>query len=210
MSPLFDFFFGPYAEYSTLEIALEATAIVFGLWSVWFAQQNRIGVYPTGLLSTGIYVYLLWQWNLLGDMLINTYYFGMSIYGWYFWTQKSETTAQTPISQMTSREGIIGSGLFLAAALLVIAVYDLNYRWHPWTSPIDTFTTGIFFVGMWLMARRKIEHWYFWIVGDIISIPLYFYKGYTLTSLQYLIFTYLAIQGLRKWKKNFNTPDLKV
>lgn len=204
MSLLFEFLFEPYADYTLQEIFLEYTAVFFGLWSVWFAQHNKIGVYPTGLISTAIYVYLLWQWNLLGDMIINFYYFIMSIYGWYFWTQKPLDTAPTPISTTTKKEQKIALGLFLLAVVLVMGIYVLNDRWQPLISPIDTFTTGIFFVGMWLMARRKIEHWSFWIIGDLISIPLYFYKGYTLTSIQYLIFTYLAVKGLQSWKLNLN------
>lgn len=204
MSPLFDFFFGPYADYSTIEIVLEATAVFFGLWSVGLAQKNNIGVYPTGLISTGIYVYLLWQWNLLGDLLINSYYFAMSIYGWYYWSQPKANTMQTPITRMHKKEQPKAIGLFFGAVGLVLTVYYLNKSWDPVTSPVDTFTTGLFFVGMWLMARRKIEHWIFWIIGDLISIPLYFYKGFTLTSIQYLIFTYLAIQGYRTWNTQWN------
>ena len=69
---------------------------------------------------------------------------------------------------------------------------------------IDTITTAIFFVGMWLMAKRKIENWIFWIIGDIISVPLYFYKGLTFTSFQYFGFTFIAIFGYLAWKKNLN------
>ena len=77
-------------------------------------------------------------------------------------------------------------------------------KWTDWTAPVDSFTTALFFVGMWLMARRKIEHWIFWIVGDVISVPLYLYKGLGLTSIQYLIFTFIAILGYIQWKKAYN------
>ena len=73
---------------------------------------------------------------------------------------------------------------------------------------VDTLTTAIFFVGMWLMARRKIEHWIFWIVGDLISIPLYLYKGLTFTSFQYIIFTIIALQGYRAWKQELSRQAL--
>ena len=76
--------------------------------------------------------------------------------------------------------------------------------WNSYTAYIDNLTTAIFFVGMWLMANRKIESWFFWILGDVISVPLYLYKGLTFTSLQYLIFTFIAISGYYTWKKILN------
>ena len=88
INPLFDFFFGQYAAYSVQDIVLEITAVLLGLASVWYAKQNKIAVYPTGMISTAIFVYLLWKWFLLGDMLINAYYFIMSAYGWLFGDKK--------------------------------------------------------------------------------------------------------------------------
>ena len=191
----------PYQEYSTLNIFLEATAILFGLMSVWFSMKNSIWVYPTGIVSTVIFVYLLYNWDLLGDMLINVYYFSMSIYGWYYWTRKSGSIDLNPISQMSQWEFRRALALFVFALCFVFVVYTLFDKWSNVIAYIDTLTTAIFFVGMWLMARRKIENWLFWIVGDLISIPLYYVKGYSLTSIQYLIFTLVAIAGYYAWKK---------
>lgn len=204
MSLFLDFLFGQYAAYSVGDIALETLAVVLGIASVWLAKQNKIAVYPTGMVSTAIFVYLLWKWLLLGDMLINAYYFLMSAYGWYFWTRKNETEVRHPIASSTTTEKIIGGLLFTATLFGVYQVYRLFDMWHSWTAYVDTFTTALFFVGMWLMARRKIENWIFWIVGDLISIPLYFYKGLTLTSLQYVIFTVIAFYGYRAWKHEHN------
>ncbi len=98
--------------------------------------------------------------------------------------------------------------IFVSTVLFVFAVYTYFEKWTSWTAYVDTLTTAIFFVGMWLMAKRKIENWIYWIVGDIISVPLYFYKGFTFTSFQYLIFTVLAIYGLIAWIKYLNnTPE---
>ena len=204
MSPLIDFFFGQYSTYAPLDIAIEITAVLLGLASVWYAKQNKVAVYPTGMISTALFVYLLLKWGLIGDMLINAYYFIMSIYGWYFWIQKREGETLHPISRITRRELALGVFLFLLSLGFVYKIYQLFALWNGWTAYVDTFTTAIFFVGMWLMARRKIEHWLFWIVGDIISVPLYFHKGLTLTSLQYIIFTLIAFYGYRSWKKALN------
>ena len=201
MIEVFDFLFGQYQDYKPVHIALEITAVIFGFLSVWFSKQNNIWVYPTGMISTSIFVYLLLQWGLLGDMIINGYYFIMSIYGWYVWTRKVDPIHYTPISITTKKEQQISAIIFISTLIFVYFVYQSFDKWTSWVAYIDTLTTAIFFAGMWLMAKRKIENWIFWIVGDIISVPLYFYKGFTFSSLQFLIFTIIAIYGYFTWKK---------
>jgi nicotinamide mononucleotide transporter len=204
MSQVFDLLFSQYIDYLPLDIILEITGIALGLLSVVYAKKNSVLVYPTGMFSTAIFVYLLMKWSLLGDMLINAYYFIMSVYGWYYWSQKKEAIYIHRVDFTNARERQISVILFLLSLGFIFGVYQVFDRWNNWTAYIDTLTTAIFFVGMWLMARRKVENWIFWIVGDIISIPLYFVKGLTLTSLQYLIFTIIAIFGYRAWKKILN------
>ena len=97
MSQIFESLFAQYATYQSLDITLEITGVVFGLLSVWLAKKNHIGVFPTGMISTSIYVYLLLKWGLVGDMLINAYYFGMSVYGWVIWTHVNDQQQTTPI-----------------------------------------------------------------------------------------------------------------
>ncbi len=202
MSLIFDFFFEPYADYNAYHIFLEIVAVCFGLLSVLFSKQNNIWVYPTGMVSTVLFVYLLAIWGLIGDMLINMYYFIMSIYGWYIWARKVDDEQATPITFTSRKEHIISIVIFGCALLFVFIVYQIFNKWTDWTAYVDTITTGVFFVGMWLMAKRKVENWLYWIFGNLISVPLYFYKGFTFTSFQYLIFTFIAIFGYFAWKKS--------
>ena len=201
MSPIFESLFAQYATYEPLDITLEITGVVFGLLSVWLAKKNHIGVFPTGMISTSIFVYLLLKWGLVGDMLINAYYFGMSVYGWKIWTRVNDLEQATPISRINQQEWRYLLLLFVGSLGFVYGVYQWFGLWNSSTAMIDTLTTAIFFSGMWLMAQRKIENWIFWIVGDIISVPLYLIKGFSFTSLQYLIFTFIAIYGYLEWKK---------
>ena len=211
MSPIFEFLFGQYSGYASIDIVLELIGILFGLLSVWYAKKNTVWVYPTGMISTAIFVYLLLKWALLGDMIINAYYFVMSVYGWYYWSKKEEEVIVHPITSTSKKEVKTALLFFVASIFFVFWVYQAFDKWKDWTAYLDTLTTAIFFVGMGLMARRKIEHWLFWIVGDIISIPLYFYKGLTLTSFQYIIFTLIAIYGYRSWKKILDkSPPLSL
>ena len=205
MYQIFDLLFEQYSQYQTIDIILEITAVVFGLLSVWFSKNNNILVFPTGMISTFIFIYLLYKSVLLGDMMINSYYFIMSIYGWYVWTRE-ENNSITLISRINAKEKNICILIFIFSLIFVYSIYVYFDKWNSLTAYIDNLTTAIFFVGMWLMAKRKIENWIFWIIGDIISVPLYFYKGFTFTSLQYLIFTFIAIAGYYSWKKILNKP----
>ena len=206
MYQLFNLLFEQYSQYETFDIALEMFAVLFGLLSVWFSKNNNILVYPTGMISTAIFVYLLYKWFLLGDMIINGYFFFMSIYGWFIWSRKKNNVF-TPISHLDYNEIRISIYIFFTSLLTVYIVYVYFDKRDSLTAYIDNLTTAIFFVGMWLMANRKIENWFFWIMGDIISVPLYFYKGLTFTSLQYLIFTFIAISGYYSWKKILNKSN---
>ena len=204
MSHIFNFLFAQYSDYALMDIVLEITAVIFGFASVWYSKQNNILVFPTGLITTSIFVYLLFKWQLLGDMMINGYYFIMSLYGWYIWTRKVDSEHVTPISRMTKKEQFTAVVIFIATLIFVFIIYQIFDMWKGWVAYVDTFTTALFFVGMWLMAKRKIENWIFWIVADVISVPLYFHKGLTFSSLQYLGFTIIAIFGFLAWKKHLN------
>ena len=201
MSQIFESLFAQYATYEPLHGTLEITGVVFGLLRVWLAKKNHIGVFPTGMISTSIFVYLLLKWGLVGDMLINAYYFGMSVYGWVIWSRVNDQQQTTLITRINQLEWKYLFLLFVGSLGFVYGVYQWFGLWNSSTAMIDTLTTAIFFSGMWLMARRKIENWIFWIVGDIISVPLSLIKGFSFTSLQYLIFTFIAIYGYLEWKK---------
>lgn len=198
-----DQLFFQYSQYSNIDISLEIIAVFFGFLSVWFSKNNNILVFPTGMINTSIFVYLLLKWSLLGDMIINAYYFIMSIYGWYFWIKGTNNTV-SPISKVSNKDIRIVVLLFISSSIFVSLVYTFFDKWETIVSYIDILTTAIFFAAMWLMAKRKVESWFFWIVGNIISVPLYLHKGLAFTSIQYFIFTVIAIAGYIKWKELYN------
>ncbi|WP_461533607.1 nicotinamide riboside transporter PnuC [Sinomicrobium sp.] len=204
MSHIFDWIFAQYDGVPLHLTVLEIIAVIFGFLSVVYSKRENILVYPTGIVSTAIFVYILWVYGLLGDMLINAYYFSMSIYGWYVWTRKVDDTHFIPVTRTTTKEKLWSVVLFVLAIVFVFGIYWFSGRLDSWASYVDTLTTAIFFVGMWLMARKKLENWTYWIIGDLISIPLYMYKGLVFTSLQYALFTVVAVYGYLAWKKNLN------
>jgi len=210
MDQIFDFLFSQYSSYSPSFIYLELFAVIMNITSVVYAKQNNILVYPTGLIGTGIFVYILLNFSLLGDTIINAYFFSMSIYGWYFWSRKKDKVFINQVSTINRNEIKYLFILAFSSLIFIYFVYDYFDKWNNWTAYVDNITTAIFFVAMWLMARRKIESWIFWIIGDLITVPLYFYKGLTISSIQYIIFLILAVLGYVSWKKILDKNHQKL
>lgn len=204
MNEIFTWLFSQYDGVDTHLIVLELIGVVFGILSPYYSMKNNILVYPTGIVNNIIYMYILVVYGLLGDVMINAYYFIMSIYGWYVWTRKTDETHYTPITKMGKKDKINAAWLFSSAVLFVFVVYWIFGKWTSWTAYVDTLTTALFFVGMWLMANKKIENWIVWIIADIISIPLYLYKGLVFSSVLYIVMTVIAIYGYKAWKNPLN------
>ncbi len=225
MTDILDFFIDPYKTYSTTQIVLESIAALLGIASVWYARKENILVYPTGIVSTGLYAYLLFGWQLYGDMVINVYYFTMSIVGWYIWTRKIDATHYTPITKMNQRDIKYAVAIFVLAVVGILVIYkykpyinsgfnseflDKAYAYIA-TDYVDAFTTGTAFVGMWLMAKKRLQHWHFWIITNVVAIPLYFwFKKHGITGIQYIIFLIFAILGLREWKTSLSNNQQNV
>jgi len=140
----------------------------------------------------------------LGDMLINAYYFIMSVIGWHAWTRKIDETHYIPITRANSKDNGMSILLFVATVIFVSLIYFWTNKFNSWSSYVDILTTAIFFVGMWLMAKKKLENWIYWIIGNVITVPLYLYKGLIFSSALYFVLTIIAIYGYSAWKKSLN------
>jgi len=179
---------------------LEGIAVFFGVASVFYSMKENIWVFPTGIISTLIYVWICLQVGLYADMGINAYYFSMSIYGWYVWSRPSEGGTTLPVTWLDKKGVVESLSLFFGSyAILAFTLIQFTDSEVPY---IDSFTTASAFVGMYLMAKKKVENWIAWIITDLVSVPLYFYKGLILTSFQFLFFTVLAVLGLLAWMKS--------
>lgn len=183
---------------------LEYAAVVSGIASVWFSRIENIWVYPVGLVSTVIYVYLSMEGNLFGEASVNVYYTAMSVYGWWLWARKDRRQQHIVIITRATEREWISHLLFFAACYGVIffSLHFLKRIFAPQAIPwADALASASAFTGMWLMAKKKVESWYWWIVTNLASIPLYFVKDYVFTSVYYTILLIMAFWGLAEWKK---------
>ena len=192
---------------------LEYIAVFTGIASVWFSRKENIWVYPTGLISTIIYIYLSFKFGLLGEASVNFYYTVMSIYGWILWSKKDQDkNAVLHISAASKKEWV--QYLLFFAAFYVAIFFALTYlkkNFAPEAIPwADAFASATAYTGMWLMTKKKIESWYWWMATNVASIPLYFIKHYVFTSVFYLVLLIMAVFGLFEWIKRKNDAGRKL
>jgi nicotinamide mononucleotide transporter len=186
---------------------LEYIAVFTGIASVWFSKIENIWVYPIGIINTVIYIFLSIEGHLYGEASVNLYYTIMSVYGWVLWTRKDEQRDNRLSVSFSSREEWLWQGVFFCifyvALYAALSFLKANFASGaiPWA---DALASGTAYTGMWLMARKKVESWYWWIATDVASIPLYFVKGYVFTSFYYTVLLVLAILGLRSWIRKSN------
>ncbi len=183
---------------------LEYIAVFFGIASVWYSRKEDILVYPVGLVSTIIYTYLSLNGHLFGEASVNLFYTVMSIYGWILWMRKD--LQQHPLLMITrssSQEWIFQLSFFAAMyGIIFISLSLLKKYFAPGAIPwADSLASATAYTGMWLMAKKKLESWYWWIATNMASIPLYFVKGYVFTSVFYFILLIMAFWGLAAWRK---------
>ena len=193
---------------------LEFIAVIAGIASVWYSRKENILVYPIGLINTNIYIYLSVKGHLFGEASVNFYYTVMSIYGWILWTKK-DTSLQEKVLHITksSRTEWKQQLIFFLSFYIVIffCLCWIKNAFAPEAIPwADAFASSTAFTGMWLMAKKKLESWYWWIATNIASIPLYFVKGYVFTSVQFVVFLILAIAGLIEWRKRVVMLNAKL
>jgi nicotinamide mononucleotide transporter len=183
----------------------EHVAVVTGIISVWCSKKENVLVYPIGLISTIIYIYLSFYGSLFGEATVNMYYTIMSIIGWYLWMKKSPNKDDDILQITYSSKKELQFQFMFFSILFAVVFFSLTYlntAFNKGTIPwADGFATATAFTGMYLMVKKKVESWYWWIATNIASIPLYYYKDYVVTSVYYVILLVLAFYGLKEWKQ---------
>ncbi|MBZ5859040.1 nicotinamide riboside transporter PnuC [Flavihumibacter profundi] len=188
---------------------LEFIAVIAGIGSVWFSKKENVLVYPVGLINTIFYIFLSVKGHLLGEASVNLYYTIMSVYGWILWTKKDKQHHHILNITYSSGKELVQQSLFFTACYFAIfgALSWLKQEFAPEAIPwADALASASAYTGMWLMARKKVESWYWWILTNTASIPLYFVKGYVFTSFQFIVLLILAIAGLVAWKRKAANP----
>lgn len=205
MGEVYDFFLSAYSDYSRVDIVLEFLAFWFGIISVVFAKKQNILVYPTGIICTIITMYLMYKVSLLGHILVNLLYTIISFFGWWNWSRRENNDLVVKVSKFTSND--LTKSLLIFFFIVFVAYFAHDFfatNFEGQIKELDILTSGIFVTAMWLMANKKLENWILWIIGNVITIPLYLSSDKIILSIQYVIFTILAIQAYIEWKKSLS------
>ena len=205
MGEVYDFFLSSYSDYSRVDIILEFLAFWFGIISVVFAKKQNILVYPTGIICTIITMYLMYKVSLLGHILVNLLYTIISFFGWWNWSRRENNDLVVKVSKFNSND--LTKSLLIFFFIVFVAYFAHDFfatNFEGQIKELDILTSGIFVTAMWLMANKKLENWILWIIGNVITIPLYLASDKIILSIQYVIFTILAIQAYIEWKKSLS------
>lgn len=191
---------------------VELIGTILYIWSVWLISKRFILTWPVGIVSVLLYMVLFYQIRLYSDTIEQVYYLGASIYGWVIWNKSPKDDGQV-IDVIYSNKKVIIFWVIITG-VVTIPVSILMSRIHlifPVFFPeaasypfLDALTTIMSFTAMWLMAKKKIESWIYWIVVDVIGIWLYFVKDVKFISLLYVILLVMAVNALRSWHKALN------
>ena len=183
---------------------LEFIAVITGIASVVFSRKENILVFPVGIVSTAIYIYLYLTHGLYADAAVNLYYTAMSIIGWIMWARKTDGAVTLLVTSSGRKDWQQAIAFFAVCWLLLFVILK---KFTDSTVPqADSFTSAAAFTGMWLMNKKKLENWIWWIITDLVSIPLNFYKHLVFTSFQYAVFLVLATMGYITWRQKINAP----
>jgi nicotinamide mononucleotide transporter len=192
----------------------EYVAVFAGIASVWFSKKENILVYPVGLINTIIYIFISYKYHLLGEASVNFYYTIMSVYGWWLWAKKDQLKQATILHvSFSNKKEWIQQLLFFAFIFItyyIALTIAKNYFFSGVIPIADAFATATAFTGMWLMAQKKVESWYWWIATNLTSIPLYFSKTLVFTSVQYVVLLILAIAGLLAWRNKAKNENVQI
>lgn len=195
---------------------VELFGTLFYLWSVWLIAKRRIWTWPIGIVSVLLYMMVFYQIRLYSDALEQVYYLVASVYGWWHWAHSPRQGATVLSVGFSSPGSIIvcllisvtlgiALGAFMTRAPTLLPTIFPEAASFPY---LDALTTVMSFTAMWLMARRRIESWIYWIGIDVVGIGLYFVKGVKFIALLYVILLFIAIKGLVSWIKVTERPEL--
>lgn len=180
---------------------LELIGAVIGLVYLWLEYRASIYLWIAGVIMPAVYLVVYYKAGLYADFGINIYYLIVAVYGWIMWKygNKNAEKKELPITH-TPKHSILPMSLVFTASLVVIALILIQFTDSnvPW---LDSFTTALSFIGMWMLARKYLEQWIVWIVVDVVCCGLYIYKELYFTSVLYGLYAIIAIFGYYKWKK---------
>ena len=184
-----------------MEQALEIFGTLVGLIYLWLEYRASIYLWIASIIMPAIYIFVCYDAGLYADFGINIYYLGAAVYGWLVWKYGHKPTEQNelPITRMPKRNWLKAMVVFVVAQFLIAWIL-INFTDSdvPWW---DAFTTALSIIGMWMLARKKIEQWWVWLLVDVASVALFCYKELYFTAGLYLLYAVIAVFGYRKWKR---------
>ena len=185
-------------------MALEIFGTVVGLIYLWLEYKASIYLWIASIVMPAIYIFIYYEAGLYADFGINIYYLLIAVYGWFVWKygekkEKNETPKELSIAHTPTKYIIPLVAIFFVTFALIVWILK---EFTDSTVPVlDSFTTALSIIAMWMLAHKYLEQWLVWIIVDLVCVGLYIYKGLYFTSGLYALYDVIAIFGYRNWKR---------
>ncbi|MDD2634849.1 MAG: nicotinamide riboside transporter PnuC [Bacteroidales bacterium] len=182
---------------------IEIIAAILGIVGIFLQIKQNHWYWLTSIVMVSMYIFVFYDSGFYADMSFQVYYLAISLYGWYFWITRKESPQKDKNDNITTTKLNLKQWIIclLVASVFFAIIYLILKNFTNSSVPIgDAFTTALSFVATWLLARRILENWVFWIVVDIASTGLYVYKGLYPTAILFSVLSVLAFVGYFKWK----------
>ncbi|MGC9471037.1 MAG: nicotinamide riboside transporter PnuC [Bacteroidales bacterium] len=185
-----------------LNLVVEIFGAVTGLIYLYFSIRQNIWLWPLGIFTSSVYIYVFFASKFYADMGLQGYYLVVSIYGWYHWLHgtSGNRSDDLPVSRTSRRQWVVL--LIITLVLFVLMAWVLERFTDSDVPRWDAFTTAASITATWMLARKLLEHWLIWVVVDAVSMGLYVYKGLYPTVGLFAVYTLMAVKGYVEWKKD--------
>jgi nicotinamide mononucleotide transporter len=178
---------------------IEIIAAISTLISVWFSVKKNKLLWPTGIIGIGAYLWLFYTVQLYADFGLQFIYLAQSLYGWWYWSGGKEKI-EPPITELDDWWLYMFIPINTISWTLFLHYFLVNYT-NASLPYFDALCSVISLTANWLLAKKKIESWYLWILVDTIYVGVFIYKELYLSAVLYAVFFFMAINGLQKWRK---------
>lgn len=188
--------------------ALEIVAVILALAYLLLAMMERIECWYAAFVSTVIYIFLFWDVDLLMESALQIYYLAMAVYGWWQWRDHSNKEQDLTIHTWSLRRHL--SVLLVLLVLVLVSGYLLSENTTAALPYLDSFTTWGAVITTYMVTRKVLENWLYWIVIDGVSVYLYIDRGLYLTALLFVLYVIIVICGFLRWLPRYRQQQANV
>lgn len=186
---------------------IEILGVISGLLFLYFEYKEDARLWPLGILTSTFYIVVFYQSKFYADMGLQVYYLIISIYGWMVWIRGAKNNADAPTLQIKRANKTVLVRIVLISVFLWVGLYFLLSEYTDSPVPLgDAFTSAFAITATWMLSRKMLEQWYFWMIINALSSLLYLYRDLYLTAILFVVYAIISVAGFYEWRRKMTLP----